>query len=154
MSELPEPSREDASSRFADSATSAQIVQLALARWEAWLGNDALWPTSTAFTHGELYAAHVLIDSPGRIVGVLDRTTAKVGDPAIDFTYQQMMGASAFEVTVAAYLEAGGSEHPHLAERCAELTAAAPLAYGLFALRSGDPQHRASAAAQLYPSGG
>ena len=30
-------------------------------RWEAWLGNDALWPEFTAFTHGELYAAHVLI---------------------------------------------------------------------------------------------
>lgn len=34
------------------------------ARWEAWLANDALWPESTAFTHGELYAAHVLIDTP------------------------------------------------------------------------------------------
>lgn len=120
-------------------------------RWEAWLGDDALWPESTAFTHGELYAAHVLIDTPARIVGVLDWTTAKVGDPAIDFTYQHMMGPAAFDATVAAYLEAGGREHPHLAARCAGLAAAAPLAYGLFALRSGDPQHRASAAAQLGP---
>jgi aminoglycoside phosphotransferase (APT) family kinase protein len=120
-------------------------------RWAAWLGNDALWPETTAFTHGELYAAHVLIETPASIVGVLDWTTAKVGDPAIDFTYQHMMGAAAFEATVAAYLDAGGVEHPHLAERCAELVAAAPLVYGLFALRSGDPHHRASAAAQLYP---
>ncbi len=120
-------------------------------RWEAWLANDALWPESTAFTHGELYAAHVLLETPGRIVGVLDWTTAKVGDPATDFVYQHMMGPAAFEATVAAYVEAGGVEHPHLAERCAELAAAAPLVYGLFALRSGDPQHRANASAQLYP---
>jgi aminoglycoside phosphotransferase (APT) family kinase protein len=89
--------------------------------------------------------------TPVRIVGVLDWTTAKVGDPALDFTYQHMMGPAAFQVTVAAYLEAGGTEHPHLSERCAELAAAAPLAYGLFALRSGDPEHRANAENQLDP---
>lgn len=120
-------------------------------RWEAWLENDALWPDSTAFTHGELYAAHVLVDTPARIVGVLDWTTAKVGDPAIDFTYQHMMGPAAFDATVQAYLDAGGREHPHLAERCAELAAAAPIVYGAFALATGDPQHRANAAAQLDP---
>lgn len=118
-------------------------------RWTAWLSNDALWPVTTVFSHGELYAAHVLVDTPARIVGVIDWTTAKVGDPAIDFTYQHMMGPAVFEATVSAYLEAGGIDHPHLAERCAELAAAAPLVYGLFALQSGDPQHRATAAAQL-----
>lgn len=119
------------------------------ARWEGWLGDDRLWPERTALTHGELYAAHVLIDGPARILGLLDWTTAKVGDPAVDFTYQHMMGPAAFEATVAAYLEAGGIPLPHLAERCAELAAAAPLAYGLFALQSRDPQHRAAASAQL-----
>lgn len=123
-------------------------------RWETWLDDDALWPEFTAFTHGELYAAHVLIDTPARIVGVLDWTTAKVGDPALDFTYQHMMGPAAFESTVAAYLEAGGREHSRLAARCAELAAAAPIAYGLYALRTGEAQHRASAAAQLNPEPG
>lgn len=118
-------------------------------QWAAWLDNDALWPRTTAFTHGELYAAHVLISTPGQIVGVLDWTTAKVGDPAIDFTYQHMMGPAAFEATVAAYREAGGPNHPHLAERCAALVAASPLVYGMFALHTDDPQHRASAAAML-----
>jgi GTP-binding protein HflX len=121
------------------------------ARWQAWFSNDMLWPERTAFTHGELYAAHVLVDGPSRIVGVLDWTTAKVGDPAVDFTYQHMMGPAAFEATVAAYVEAGGVVLPHLAERCAAIAAAAPLAYGLFALQSGNPQHRAAAAAQLLP---
>jgi aminoglycoside phosphotransferase (APT) family kinase protein len=129
-----------------------EIAPHLLERWEAWLGDDALWPDLTAFSHGELYAAHVLIDTPGRIVGVLDWTTARVGDPAVDFTYQHMMGPAAFEATEAAYLRAGGREHPHLAARCAELAAAAPLTYGIFALRSGDPQHLASAAAQLNPA--
>lgn len=120
-------------------------------RWERWLDNDALWPERTAFGHGELYAAHVLIDTPARIVGVLDWTTAKVGDPASDFTYQHMMGSAAFEATLASYLESGGVEQPHLAERCAELAAAAPLGYALFALETDDPQHLASAAQQLSP---
>ena len=126
-----------------------EIAHPLQARWEAWFSNDRLWPERTAFTHGELYAAHVLVDEPSRIVGVLDWTTAKVGDPAVDFTYQHMMGPAAFEATVAAYIEAGGVLLPHLAERCAELAAAAPLAYGLFALQSRNPQHRAAAAAQL-----
>ena len=126
-----------------------EIAHPLQARWEAWFSNDRLWPERTAFTHGELYAAHVLVDGPSRIVGVLDWTTAKVGDPAVDFTYQHMMGPAAFEATVAAYIEAGGVLLPHLAERCAELAAAAPLAYGLFALQSRNPQHRAAAAAQL-----
>ena len=120
-------------------------------RLEAWLESDALWPETTALTHGELYAAHVLVDTPGRIVGVLDWTTARVGDPAADFTYQHMMGPAAFEATVEAYLEAGGAEHPHLAERCAAIAAASPLLYGLFALQTQDPRHRATAAAQLDP---
>lgn len=120
-------------------------------RFQAWLENDELWPNSTAFTHGELYAAHVLIETPSRIVGVLDWTTAKVCDPAVDFTYQHMMGPEAFDATVQAYLAAGGIAHPHLAERCAMLTQAAPLTYGLFALQSRDPQHLASARSQLDP---
>ena len=123
-------------------------------RLEAWLERDALWPETTAFTHGELYAAHVLVDTPARIVGVLDWTTARVSDPAVDFTYQHMMGPAAFAATVAAYLEAGGAEHPHLAERCAAIAAASPVRYGVFALQTQDPAHRAAAAAQLDPPAG
>lgn len=120
-------------------------------RWDGWLGNDVLWPEHTAFTHGELYAAHVLVDTPARITGVLDWTTAKVADPAIDFTYQYMMGPAAFEATLTSYLDSGGVEHPHLRQRCEELAAAAPLNYGLFALQTGEPEHRRTAAAQLNP---
>ncbi len=51
--------------------------------------------------------------------------------------------------TLAAYLESGGREHPRLAERCEESAAAAPLTYALFALQTGEPEQRATAAAQL-----
>lgn len=121
------------------------------ARWVAWLDDDTSWPEATVFTHGELYAAHVLVETPGRIVGVLDWTTAKVGDPAVDFTYQHMMGPAAFDATVQAYRAAGGVAHPRLAERCAEIAAAAPLLYAIFALQTQAPHHRASAAEQLDP---
>lgn len=77
-----------------------------------------------------------------------------MGDPAVDFAYQSMTGAVALEATVAAYREAGGSEHRHLAERCTEIVAAAPIRYGLFALESNEPQHRATAAEMLLASEG
>src|SRR5690606_6159241 len=100
-----------------------------LARLRAWLDDDGLWPTATTMTHGELYAAHVLVDDPGTITGVIDWSTAKVGDPAVDFVYQHMMGGPAFEATARAYEEAGGRSHPRLAERCAALAAAGPILY-------------------------
>ena len=128
-----------------------EIAQGLLSRWHAWLANDELWPRVAMFTHGELYPAHVLMDERHQILGVLDWTTAKISDPAIDFTYQYMMAGPSFELTVRAYVEAGGAAHPKLPERCAEIIAAGPIVYGLYALQTGQPEHRASAAAQLNP---
>ena len=46
------------------------------------------------------------------ITGVLDWTTAKVGDPARDFVFQTMLGVDAvFEATVDAYVK-GGRQRP------------------------------------------
>jgi hypothetical protein len=56
-----------------------------------------------------------------------------------------------FERTVESYQAAGGRVPPRLAEHCAELMAAGPVGYGLHALLTGDPQHRAAASAQLDP---
>ncbi|HLU66744.1 MAG TPA: macrolide 2'-phosphotransferase [Kofleriaceae bacterium] len=145
----PDQVRDQWRSRLATMRGEFDIAPHLASRWEAWIDRDELWPAVTVFTHGELYAAHVLLEEPGRIVGVLDWTTARVGDPAVDFTYQHMMGPAAFEGTVQAYLAAGGAPQPHLAERCAELAAAAPLVYGAFALESQDRQHRATAARML-----
>ncbi len=123
-----------------------------LARWTAWLADDGYWPTWSVFTHGEIYPAHVLIDAEDRITGVLDWTTAKVSDPARDFALQHAIASPAtFALTVESYRAAGGRVPPRLGEHCAELMAAGPVAYGLYALQTGDPRHRAAAAAQLDP---
>lgn len=57
-----------------------------LDRWNQWMADDRLWPEFTVFAHGELYPAHLLLAPDCRILSVLDWTTAKVGDPALDFT--------------------------------------------------------------------
>lgn len=120
-------------------------------RWRRWLDDEDYWRDSATFTHGELYPAHVLIDDQCNIQGVLDWTTAKVGDPAADFVFQYMMGLEVFEQTVAAYEAAGGAKHPMFAERCARLTSASALNYALFALTSGEPEHLEAARTQLQP---
>ena len=125
------------------------VADALLQRWQAWLDDDSYWPTFSRFTHGELYPAHVLIDADEQIVGVLDWTTAKVTDPAVDFAYQRAFAGPAFELTVQAYVEEGGVVPPRLADHCTELFAAGPVLYGIYALTTGRPEHRAAAAAAL-----
>lgn len=121
-------------------------------RWSAWLADDSYWPEWSVFTHGELYPAHVLIDADDAITGVLDWTTASVSDPARDFAFQRAMTPpELFELTVRAYVAAGGRVWPRLGEHAAELWAASPIAYGVFALKTASAEHRAAAAAQLSP---
>jgi aminoglycoside phosphotransferase (APT) family kinase protein len=117
--------------------------------WQAWLDDDAHWPEPAVVTHGELYPAHVLVDEELAIRGVLDWTTAQIGDPAVDFAFQHRMGEAAFSGTVQAYMRAGGRELAHLSERCAARAAADAAAYGVFALASGAPQHIEAARAML-----
>lgn len=123
-----------------------------LDRWRAWLDADALWPDRTVMTHGEIYPAHTMLGEQGEITGVLDWTTARVDDPGRDFAYQfSIAGEEAFALTLRSYEEAGGTVWPKLVEHCHELWNASPVAYGMFALTTGDPQHRLAAAALLNP---
>lgn len=122
-----------------------------LAGWEQWLSDDRLWPERTVLTHGELYPAHLLLDEADRIVSVLDWTTAKVSDPALEFMYVQLISPDSLEETAARYQEATGTSEPHLVERCTALIAAGPLNHALYALTTGLPEHRDAAAAQLFP---
>lgn len=127
-----------------------EVSENLLGGWRAWLADDGLWPTATVFTHGELYPAHLLLDEHEEVVSVLDWTTAKVSDPAIDFAFHCMISsADTFERTVALYTELTGRTEPRLAERCAALLSAGPLNYGMYALVTGDPEHRAAAAEML-----
>ncbi|WP_152189051.1 macrolide 2'-phosphotransferase [Georgenia satyanarayanai] len=122
-----------------------------LDRLHAWLEDDELWPEATVFTHGELYPAHVLIGESGAISGVLDWTTARGDDPARDFMYQHAFAPpDAFAATLRAYTAAGGRDWgPRLTDRCEALMAAGPVGYGIYALTTGRPEHRAAAQAQL-----
>ncbi|MEV7647379.1 macrolide 2'-phosphotransferase [Arthrobacter sp. NPDC089319] len=130
-----------------------RIADELMERWTAWLGDDSYWPDFTAFVHGELYPAHLLLDEENEIRSVLDWTTARVGDPAADFSLHHMMSTPlAFDLTVRAFRDEGGRVPPRLGEHCAELVAAGPVVYGMYALQTGHPDHQSVAAAQLDPS--
>lgn len=120
-----------------------------LAGWRRWLDDDGLWPERTVLTHGELYPAHLLLDEGDRIVSVLDWTTAKVSDPALEFMYVQLISPDSFDAVVGRYQDATGFAEPRLAERCSALIAAGPLNYAAYALTTGQPEHREAAQAQL-----
>ena len=124
-----------------------------LERWRSWLADDSFWPTWSVLTHGELYPAHVLVDADERPTAVLDWTTAKVGDPGADLALHHMTaGTAAFAVTLEAYEASGGRTWPRLADHCAEIVAANPVGYGIYALETGDPTHRAAAQELLDPA--
>ncbi|WP_152348534.1 macrolide 2'-phosphotransferase [Brevibacterium sp. CFH 10365] len=128
------------------------VVPTLLERWAAWLDDDSYWPTFTTVTHGEVYPAHQLMDGPVN-VGILDWTTASIGDPAKDFMFHcATVSASAFEATTARYVADGGRVWPRFAEHCAELYSTSPVELGLFALQTGEPEHLAAARAQLNPN--
>ncbi|MEE1619880.1 macrolide 2'-phosphotransferase [Zafaria sp. J156] len=126
------------------------VPRAAEAAWRARLDDDALWPERTVMTHGEPYPAHLLLDDGDRIASVLDWTTARVWDPAVDFTaHWQTSTPEAFAATLRAYADAGGAETEDLAARCAAVAASSGLAYALFALETGEPDHVAAAGALL-----
>lgn len=122
--------------------------------WRRWLDDDGLWPERTVLTHGELYPAHLLLDEADRIVSVLDWTTAKVSDPALEFMYIQLISPDSFDAVARRYQDAAGIAEPRLAERCHALIAAGPLNYAMFALTTGQHEHREAAQAQLLQGAG
>ena len=146
--------REEWRSNLAAVSAEFRIADELMDRWTAWLAEDSYWPDFTAFSHGELYPAHLLLDDEYEIRSVLDWTTARVGDPAADFSLHHMMSTTlAFDLTVRAFRDEGGRVPPRLGEHCVELVAAGPVVYAMYALQTGHPDHQAAAAAQLDPSG-
>lgn len=150
--ETPEQARATWAAEIARVTQAFDVAPDLTQRWQRWLGDDSYWPRVVAMTHGEIYPAHVLLAPDDTITGVLDWTTAKVGDPARDFVFQKMLGVDAvFDATVDAYVKAGGQVWDRLGDHCVELLAATPVAYALYALTTGQPEHRAAAQAQLNP---
>lgn len=119
-------------------------------RYQAWLDNDPLWPDFSKFIHGDLYAGHVLTLPDGTVSGIIDWTTAHMSDIALDFAgHLNIFGEESLKNLITEYQKQGGEVWDHLFEQSAERAAAAPLAYGYFALETQDEQHLKGAKAQL-----
>ena len=133
-------------------AANFEIADHLRTRWDVWLQDDSYWPEFSVLTHGEIYPGHTLVVD-NAITAVLDWTTASVSDPAKDFMFHQATAsAEAFNFTVRRYIERGGRVWPRLADHCAEMFSASPVNYGIYALATGEKEHREAAAAQLNPS--
>jgi macrolide phosphotransferase len=119
-------------------------------RYRRWLDNESLWPAFTRFIHGDLYAGHVLVTKDGVVSGIIDWTTAHVGDPAADFSgHVNVFGEESLKKLISEYEQLGGEVWDKLYEQTLERAAAAPLAYGFFAVETQDARHIAGARAQL-----
>ena len=119
-------------------------------RYRKWLDNDALWPDFTAFIHGDLYAGHVMANREGVVSGIIDWSTAHVSDISQDFSgHANVFGADGLKELIAAYEKQGGRVWNRLFDQAVERAAAAPLAYGFFAVETQDEKHIAGAKAQL-----
>jgi macrolide phosphotransferase len=107
-------------------------------RWQRWLADDSCWPPHSALVHGDLHAAHILVDPEMRVTGLLDWTEAEVGDPATDFgLYLAIFGAPALDTLIERYQDAGGRTWPRMKEQIVALLGTYPVTLGMFALRSG-----------------
>ncbi len=122
-------------------------------RYQRWLNNDLLWPNFQAFIHGDLYAGHVLSTKEGHITGIIDWTTAHMGDPAMDFSgHLNVFSIESLKELVKAYEELGGHTWDYMLDHVVERSAASPLAYGFFALETGDDNHIQAAKNLLNPT--
>ncbi|QNN81922.1 phosphotransferase [Brachybacterium sp. Z12] len=149
---LPAQEREDWQRDLGRVSAEFEISPALWGRWTAWIAEDSYWPQHSVLTHGEIYPAHTLVEGE-RISALLDWTTAAIGDPARDLMFHQVSAPpEIFERALEAYVAGGGRIWPRLAEHCTEMFSAAPVAYGLFALETGEAEHRAAAAAVLNPA--
>lgn len=119
-------------------------------RYKRWLDNDALWPEFTRFIHGDLYAGHVLTTKEGIVSGVIDWSTAHTSDISQDFSgHVSVFGEESLKALIAEYERQGGRVWDKLYEQAVERAAAAPLAYGFFAVETQEERHIIGAKAQL-----
>ncbi len=119
-------------------------------RYKKWLDNDTLWPNFTKFIHGDLYAGHVLTQADGQVCGVIDWSTAQIGDIAQDFSgHVTVFGEESLKALISEYEKQGGEIWDNLFDQAVERAAAAPLAYGFFALETQDEGHIKAAKGQL-----
>jgi len=119
-------------------------------RYQKWMDSDVLWPNFTKFIHGDLYAGHTLTHGNGEVCGIIDWSTAQVSDIAQDFSgHVTVFGEESLKALISEYAKQGGEVWDKLFEQAIERAAAAPLAYGYFALETQDEIHLNAAKLQL-----
>lgn len=119
-------------------------------RWRKWLDNDRLWPEFTTFIHGDLYAGHILSTTEGDITGIIDWSEGQVGDPSMDFSgHVAVFGVESLKELITEYEKLGGKVWNHLFEHAIERSAASPLNYAFFAIKTQSVEHLQAAKAQL-----
>jgi len=119
-------------------------------RLRIWLDNDRLWPEFTTFIHGDLYAGHILAAENGEVSGIIDWSEGQVSDPSVDFSgHITVFGEDSLKELIMEYDKLGGKVWEGMFEQIVERYAAAPLAYGIFAINTDSDQHIQAAKAQL-----
>ncbi|TYP87815.1 macrolide phosphotransferase [Sphingobacterium allocomposti] len=146
----PEQLRPEIAERLHTVKSELGISETLETRYKKWLDDDLLWPHFTCFVHGDLYAGHVLATPAGMVSGIIDWSTAHISDPSIDFSgHLTVFGEDSLKQLISVYEKNGGKVWEKLFEQTVERAAAAPLAYGIFAIETKDDKHIAGAKAQL-----
>lgn len=111
-------------------------------RYKTWLDKDSLWPDFTRFIHGDLYAGHILTTKDNEVSGIIDWTTAHIGDPAMDFSgHLNIFGEESLKQLIDEYENLGGKIWDKIFEQTTERVAASALAYGFFAVETKSEFH-------------
>lgn len=119
-------------------------------RYKTWLDNDSLWPDFTRFIHGDLYAGHILTNKNNEVSGIIDWTTAHIGDSAMDFSgHLNVFGEESLRRLIDEYEKLGGKIWDKVFEQTTERVAAIALAYGFFAVETKSEIHINGAKAML-----
>lgn len=111
-------------------------------RYKNWLDNDRLWPAFSKFIHADLYAGHILTNEKNEVSGIIDWTTAHMGDIAMDFSgHLKVFGEESLKLLIEEYKKLGGQTWERLYEQSVERAAATALAYGFFAVETKNDFH-------------
>ncbi|TDQ34602.1 macrolide 2'-phosphotransferase [Aureibacillus halotolerans] len=107
-------------------------------RWQAWLAEDALWPTHVGVKHGDLHPGHVLINKNYQVTGFIDWTEVGIADVSVDFlSHQLLFGSDGLTKLIDAYDNAGGKTWSKMDEHIVELLTTSGITVAEFAEVSG-----------------